>query len=244
MFLRDGLPLYDLPETSRLLLRGPAWLRRQARARTVPAAWVDGRLGFAAPWVDAARGERPDDPEAVATYWCARLAPPPPSAHRALADRTELPLGDDDLLDAREAARRLFASEAALTRFEADGTLPALRVDGQRRFDRELVDLLAEHLAAESTTPGDLEGRVAGRRAFLAPHARFAHRTGLAPIATEATPDMPDATESPADARAPDANQVGAWQPPADLGLEDIEPLPPVRPRIVEADGFDVVEDD
>ena len=131
MFLRDGLPLYDLPETSRRLLRGPAWLRRQARSQAVPAAWVDGSLGFAAPWVDAACGERPDDPEAVATYWCARLAPPPPGAHRALADRAELPLADDELLDAEDAARRLYASAAALTRLEimvldaADGAVQA-----------------------------------------------------------------------------------------------------------------------
>ena len=107
MFLRDGLPLYDLPETSRRLLRGPAWLRRQARSQAVPAAWVDGSLGFAAPWVDAACGERPDDPEAVATYWCARLAPPPPGAHRALADRAELPLADDELLEVTPKSLRL-----------------------------------------------------------------------------------------------------------------------------------------
>lgn len=244
MFLRDGLPLYDLPETSRRLLRGPAWLRRQARARAVPAAWVEGSLGFAAPWVDAACGERPDDPEAVATYWCARLAPPPPSAHRALADRTELPLDDGELLDEGDAARRLFASEAALTRLEADGTLPALRVDGRRRFDRQLVDLLAEQLAGESATPGDVEGRAAERRAFLAPHARFAHRTGLSPAPAQPTPDAPTNAETPAEAITPDTEDIGAWQPPADLGLDDIEPLPPVRPRIVEADGFDVVEDD
>ncbi|MCA9315173.1 MAG: hypothetical protein R3F05_13470 [Planctomycetota bacterium] len=244
MFLRDGLPLYDLPETSRRLLRGPAWLRRQARSQAVPAAWVDGSLGFAAPWVDAACGERPDDPEAVATYWCARLAPPPPGAHRALADRAELPLADDELLDAEDAARRLYASAAALTRLEADGTLPALRVDGERRFDRVLVELVAEQLAAESTTPADLEGRAAERRAFLAPHARFAHRTGLAPAPSETTPVVPPGDETPSDAVPPDAVDVGAWQPPTDLGLDDIEPLPPVRPRIVEADGFDVVEDD
>ncbi|MGE0192511.1 MAG: hypothetical protein AB7T63_10780 [Planctomycetota bacterium] len=241
MFLRDGLPLYDLPETSRRLLTGPAWLRRQARARAVPAAWVEGSLGFAAPWVDAAAGVRPDDPEAVATYWCARLAPPPPDAHRALADRSELPLADEELLDPREAARRLFASDAALTRLECDGTLPGLRIDGQRRFDRALVDLLAEMLAGDSPTPGDLTGRAAERRALLAPHARLAHRTGLSPM-PPASPAAP--AEVPSSDPQHPAADAQAWQPPADLGLDDIEPLPPVRPRVVEADGFDVIEDD
>jgi len=210
----------------------------------VPAAGVEGSLGFAAPWVDAASGVRPDDPEAVAAYWCARLAPPPPDAHRALADRSELPVADEDVLDAREAARRLFASDTALTRLESDGTLPALRIDGQRRFDRILVSLLAELQAGDSTTPGDLLGRAAARRALLAPHARFAHRTGLSPAPAQAMPDAPTNAVTRAEAVASDTGDIGAWRPPADLGLDDIEPLPPVRPRVVEAEGFDVVEDD
>lgn len=230
VLLRDGLPLYDLPETSRRLLQGPGWLRRRARAQALPHVWIGGALAFPRAWVDAASGERPADPASVAGYWRKRLAPPPPDAHRAVRDLSDLPLGPEDLIDEAHAGQALCASPAALARLEADGTLPVFQVDGQRRLDRTLVDLLAEAAAGPSLTPGDLEGRIARRREEVAAHARFAFRTSRPAPAARGEAD-----------RAADA---AAYALPADLDLGAIEPLPPVVPRIVEADGYEVIEDD
>ena len=229
VLLRSGLPLYDLEEASRRLLQGPGWLRRRAGQGAIPHVLVpapDGtaaRWAFPQAWVDAATGDRPADPDAVAAHWRERLAPPPAEAHRATRDRAELPWGVEDLVDVARVERRLLLAPAARRRLEADGRLPVLQVDGALGYDRTLIDLLAEAAEGPSLTPGDLEGRIARRRAEVEPFTRFAYRSAAA-------------TAPPADG--------AAWTVPDDLDLASIEPLPPPRPRIVEADGFEVVEDD
>src|SRR5262245_28874804 len=125
----DAAELYDLPEAARLLFADPARLAREARLGKIPSARVGRSLGLPAPWVRAAAGLAPVDEESTRRYWLERLAPPSPSAWRPARPRDRLPA--TDLLAPAEAARRIFADVARLARMDADGTLPALRVDGE-----------------------------------------------------------------------------------------------------------------
>ena len=143
----DDVQLYDLSEAGRLLCRDPVRLAREARHRQIPSALGPQGLGLPTAWVDAAAGTRPEDPEALREKWLARLAPPSPDAHRAAKPRNALPL--EQLLTPDEAQRALCASPSALRRLDEDGVVPSIRVDGERRYDPELVDLLARRANGE-----------------------------------------------------------------------------------------------
>lgn len=171
MYQLDDVQLYDLSEAGRLLYRDPVRLSRQARHRRIPSALSPQGLGLPSAWVDAAAGTRPEDPEALCVQWLARLAPPSPDAarasrpHAALADAVAI----DALLTPEEAAARLLASPAALQRMDEDGRVPSLRIDGARRYDVPLIDLLAAQADGDEVDPVARDTRLAEVRAL----ARF-----------------------------------------------------------------------
>jgi len=137
----DAAELYDLSEAARLLWVGPERIRRWIRLGRVPATRRETGLHLPRAWVDAACGQEATDEGAVRRYWLERLAPPRRAAGRPLRDRSKLET--ESLLTTAEAARRVFADEVRLERLAAEGALPALRLDGDTRYDETLVDLLA-----------------------------------------------------------------------------------------------------
>jgi len=226
MVPRDDAEPYTLPEAGRLLRTSPARLRRQGRAGRIPL--LRGAQGEGVPraWADAAGGRTATDEEALRCYWLERLAPPSVDARRPLRDRACLPA--ESLLEEGEVAARLRADASRLRRLDADGTLPALRVDGALRYDALLVDLLARAGEDEKAASG-----AERRRAEVRAWALFEYRTspagGLAPA-------PPEAPAAPANALAAAPR---AWSVPSDLG-----PPPPPDGEIAAADGFEVVPED
>ena len=135
----------------------------------------------------------------------------------------------------------LLASQAALRRLEACGRLPSLQVAGTRCFDRTLVDLLSEAAAGPSLTPGDLEGRIAARTVQVADWARFGYEPEAgAPQA--ATYDVPAAYVPPEDLPLPDIDLGVTVVPDTEQG-SPAEPHP-LLPKVVEAEGFKVIDED
>ena len=176
MYHLDDVQLYDLSQASRLLYRDPVRLAREARLRRIPSTRVPGgALGLPTAWVDAEAGTRPQDPAALCRVWLQRLAPPSPDAHRATKPRDDLPVSD--LLSADDAARRLFASPAALARMDRDAIAPSLRVDGRRCYDATLIDMLAQR------GQGGIVDAVAlqARREQVLAWTRYEYRTAPAP---------------------------------------------------------------
>ncbi len=258
----DAPQRYDLADASEALHCDPKRLIRQARSRQIPALWQDGAWVFPAAWVDAASGRAPTDESSIRTYWLERLSPPSSKARRATRDTSKLTGHVDvDRLLRKEAVRqRLYVDAAALERLTKTGLLPTLRVNGDRHYDAELVDLLARRAAGETIPRGLIDERVAKLREL----ARFEYRDGAGiPTPTYSVPDQPKpmpaasatsptTTDTPAttspnpnsdvpvthspvsnptDPDAPDANPPGAYQIPDDLG------------PLIEADGFDVLDD-
>lgn len=240
MLQLDAVQLYDLSEAGRLLFRDPLRLRREARRLEIPSACAEQQLGLPAPWVEAESGASPADPEALKIYWLARLAPPSPDARRPLRARTRLPA--ETLLDAEEAAQRIFATPDALRRMDVEGVLPSLRVDGAVRYDAELTDLVArDDEGAEVRSAAD------ARRGEILAWARFEYETAVEekpPVQEDSTPDF-DAVRTP----APEANTEvhasedapAAYEIPTDL-LGEIDTLPPSR--LIDVDGFDTIDED
>jgi hypothetical protein len=237
----DATELYDLPEAARLLFADPARLRRWARQKRVPICRRPEGDGVPRAWVDAETGRVPTDAEAIRRYWLERLAPPSPEAQRAQEDRERLPA--DRLLDPEAAAREVYADRVRLRRLAEDGTLPALLVDGEVAYDAQLVELAA---GAGDGSASDL----AARREEVARWSRLAYVTGL-----HAGAAPPPAIAKPAP-RESTAVAPHAWRLPDDLGAEDApepdgdaereaaETDTPEGRRLLEADGFETVDED
>lgn len=229
----DAAPFYDLPEAGRLLWADPARLAREAAQRSVPAARTPEGWALPKAWVDAQAGLEPTDAEALKAYWLTRLAPPGLSAHKALRPRHRLPA--QALLSAEETARRLFCDLARLERLSAEGTLPALRVDGRVQFDAPLVEaLVAEEALGPAGGPA-----AAARRAEVLPwtHADYTSDDALglpARAPAGAVPPAPSAYRLPDDLverAGPQAPAEGA-------------PAPEPRTDLSRAEGFETVDED
>jgi hypothetical protein len=217
----DAVELHELPEASELLLSDPVRLEREARRGKIPSARVGGALGLPAPWVRAAAGIDPVDEPSTREFWLARLAPPPRTSHRTRRARSDLPAGS--LLDGAEAGRRLLADEPRLARWDGDGTLPALLVDGEVRYDEVLV----EALAAGTDDPA--------RRAEVLRWARFEYVSRLddEPSAAARAEPSPAAFAIPADLLQ------GTPLPDGPAGA----PTPPAR-RLLRSEGFESIDED
>lgn len=240
MLKSDAIDLFDLSEAGRLLFRDPVRLAREARQRRVPATWIGDRLAFPVAWVEAEAGVSAMDPEALRTYWLERLAPASPDARRAVRERERLPA--TSLLTAAEAARRVCADARALRRLDLEGTLPSIRVDGVPHYDEELTALVAQEGAGE-----DVDDALRARTAAVRGWARFEYATVARRQGDRTVPLEPRfSTDPEATASPPEAAR--AFEIPSDLGLDAIDPLAPDAPepppRIIEADGFDVVDED
>ncbi|MDJ0975600.1 MAG: hypothetical protein QNJ98_14150 [Planctomycetota bacterium] len=240
MLKSDAIDLFDLSEAGRLLFRDPVRLAREARLRRVPATWIGDALAFPVAWVEAEAGVSAVDPEALRSYWLERLAPPSPDARRAVRERERLPA--TALLPAAEAARRIFADPRALRRLDQDGTLPSVRVDGVPHYDEVLTALVAKRGEGE-----DVDDALRARTAQVRDWARFEYATVARREGDRTVPVEPRfGSGTPAASDAP--SEVRAFEIPSDLGLDTIAPLPPESdeppPRIIEADGFDVVDED
>ncbi len=227
MLKLDATDYYDLSEAGRLLLKDPGRLAREARLRKIPSAHIGGEIGLPKPWVDAAAGLTATDEDSMRTYWLARLEPPSPDAHRASRGRSAL--GDVELLDGDEAAKRVFADAAGLRRLAMDGRLPPIRVDGRPRYDALLTDLVAYEKSDEDAA------RAAGvRRTQVIEWARFEYTTEDA----GASKVVEQLREAYGDERAAGEEAVEpAYEIPTELQLDEIEPL-------IEADGFETTVDD
>jgi len=246
MLHRDDVQLYDLPEAGGLLFKDPARLEREARLRKVPATWIDAGLALPAPWVDAAAGLSAADPEALASYWLARLAPPARTARKPRRPLEKLEVRG--LLEPAEAARRLCATPTALARLDLDGTVPSLRVEDEIRYDATLVDLVARAEDGESACGEDVRAAAEARRAEVRAWARFEY--GVA----EAAPPPPASfrasapTPAPRLEAAPEATDAPkAFEIPADLGLESIEDFPQSpgpSSDLMQIEGFETVDED
>ena len=140
---------------------------------------------------------------------------------------------------------------ARLDRLATDGTLPALRVDGETRYDEVLVELVAEAPETQGAQT---------RRAMVLDWTRYEYATdldqGAAPPPTATKPAPKEAT-----AAAPHA-----WRMPDDLAeeLDTLPPLPaetgsveevpaeadettdekPDDSRLIRTDGFETVDED
>lgn len=233
----DAAPFYDLPEAGPLLWADPVRLAREAAQGRIPALRTPEGWALPRAWVDAEAGVEPADADALKAYWLTRLAPPSRDARRALRSRARLPA--ERLLSAAEAAQRLFCDEARLERLNADGTLPALRVDAAPQYDA----LLVEALVAEEPEGPAGGAASALRRAAVLTWAQAEYTTSdpyAAPSAVSSTaaastaPDAPKAYALPPDlASAPD-----------DAG--PVEPPLPARPpsEVARAEGFTTVDED
>ncbi len=250
MLKSDAIDLFDLSEAGRLLFRDPVRLAREARLRQIPATWIGDRLAFPVAWVEAEAGVSAVDPAALRSYWLERLAPPSPGAHRARRERERLPA--EVLLTAAEAARRVCADPRALRRLDTDGTLPSLRVDGVPHYDEVLTELVTRHGDGE-----DVEDALRARQAEVRGWTRFEYATvarqaGDGTVAQDQSITEPRFAESPSSgtpvSTRPRTDDAAAFEIPSDLGLDAIEPLPPEDApppsRLIEADGFDVVDED
>ncbi len=244
MLKSDAIDLFDLSEAGRLLFRDPVRLAREARLRQIPATWIGDRLAFPVAWVEAEAGVSAVDPAALRSYWLERLAPPSPGAHRARRERERLPA--EVLLTAAEAARRVCADPRALRRLDTDGTLPSLRVDGVPHYDEVLTELVTRHGDGE-----DVEDALRARQAEVRGWTRFEYATVARQAGDGTVAQDPSITEprfTGAEPTRPLSDDPTAFEIPSDLGLDAIEPLPPedASPpsRLIEADGFDVVDED
>ncbi len=244
MLHRDATDLYDLPEAGRLLFTDPARLEREARRGRIPYAVVGAEVGLPAPWVEAAAGIAPIDEASSRDYWLARLAPPSPDARRPLRARDRLPA--TDLLEPGEAARRVFADRPALVRLDAEGVLPALRVDGETRYDATLVDLVA----AEEVDPA-AAAAAAERRALVREWRRYEYATEMPGTPVLPVPPAPLSSETPkptatdaAAAASPleSAPAPKAYEVPTDL-LEEAPPTPRPPSRLIRTEGHETVDE-
>jgi hypothetical protein len=234
MLHRDATDLYDVAEAARLLFADAARLEREARRGVIPHARVGAAIGFPAPWVDAATGALPVDEASTREYWLARLASPSPGAHRPSRGRDRLPC--ETLLDPAEAARRVFADVAALPRLDAEGTLPALRVDGETRYDAALVDLAAREGVEPEATAAAAE-----RRALVREWSRFEYASAAVTLPPAARPAPPPAPATPGAPPAPAGPPPpGAYTIPDDL-LAD---APAPAPRLIRTDGFASIDEE
>lgn len=238
----DAAPFYDLPEAGPLLWADPVRLARDAAQGRIPALRTPEGWALPRAWVDAEAGVEPADADALKTYWLTRLAPPSRDARRALRSRARLPA--ERLLSAAEAAQRLCCDAARLERLNADGTLPALRVDGAPQYDA----LLVEALVAEERE-GPAGGAAAAlRRAAVLTWAQAEYTTSdpyAAPPAVSSTA----AASTAAAGTAPDAPK--AYALPSDLASAPddagpVEPPLPARPpsEVARAEGFTTVDED
>lgn len=157
-----------------------------------------------------------------------------------MRDRARLPASG--LLGARDAAHRILADEARLRRMDADGTLPALSLDGERRYDEDLVSLLArEGLDDEAARTTD------ARREEVRDWARFEYVTDLDAGAT-APPTQARAAPAEAVAVAPHAwhlpEEIAAVEgPPPDEDTQTTD-TPGEGARLIRAEGFEVEDED
>ena len=225
-----------------MLRADPARIQRWARRRLAPLVRRPEGPALPRVWVDAACGRSPSDPASLLGYWLERLAPPPPEARRAARDAGRLPTDEDVLLTPEVAARRLYADVARVSRYEAEGTLPALRLDGATRYDAALVGMVADGEAAAA----------AARREEVEAWSRFEYVTGLAEGVTPPPTDAP-----PAPAKAVSA-APRAWHLPddiADMGVPpEVEALPegeaetegppPDGSRLIRTEGFETEDED
>jgi hypothetical protein len=246
MLTVDASQFYDLPEAARLLWADPARLAREAALRAVPAARHEGSWVLPKPWVEAESGREPTDADALKAFWLERLAPPSFAARRTLRPRSRLPA--ERLLSPDEAARALFCDPARLERLDADGTLPALRVDGAPRFD---ADLIAALLAEESDGPSGGPATAARRALVLEwAHAEYTTAEGSLPRADptlplrrseDLRPPRPGiGRAAPEPLRPPPSDAPKAYELPPDLA-----PPPRSRPSdLSKADGFETVDEE
>jgi hypothetical protein len=224
----DDVRLYELSEAGSLLFKGPAWLAREARQQAIPSARVGAALGLPAAWVEAEAGLSDSDPVSLGAYWRQRLAPPSAEARKPLRPRERLPA--ETLLEPQEAARRLCATPAALRHLEADGSLPALRVEGTVRYDGELVARIADADDGPEAAQAAEE-----RRALVRDWARFEYASPAPmPAPAPAAPRTPPPASAPTPEDAP-ADAPRAYEIPEDLGFGDIPPAS----GLLEIEGFE-----
>ena len=237
MLTVDASQFYDLPKAARLLWADPARLAREAALRAAPAARHEGAWVLPNPWVEAESGREPADADALKAFWLERLAPPSFAARRTLRPRSRLPA--ERLLSPDEAARALFCDPARLDRLDADGTLPALRIDGSPRFDADLIEAL---VAEESDGPSG-GATSAARRALVLEWARAEYTTAEGSL-PRADPTLPlRRSEDLRPPRPPHSDAPKAYELPPDLA----PPAPPSRTRpsdLSKADGFETVDED
>jgi len=234
----DDAALYDLSDAGRLLFCDAHWLRRRARRRLVPSTWRREQMVLPRDWVEAEAGIAPLDAEALRDYWLSRLAPPAPSAARPRRDRRHLPC--EEVLPAGEAARRVTADPLRLEALDAEGVLPALRVDGRTAYDAALVALVCREDEDE-----DAGRRADARRAAVKAWACYEYVTDL----DEGRPPPPAATRAaPAQATAAAPH---AWHLPDDLAAPPPEATTEPAgstggepPHLIEADGFETVDEE
>jgi len=255
MLKLDAIDLLDLSEAGEMLLRDPARLRRQIRTRQIPAAMVLGTWGVPLPWAEAAAGIAPVDESSLRTYWLERLAPPSTEAHRVR--RPVSSLDDPALLTEEEAAYDLCADPKAIARLTQDRTLPALRIDGKRRYDAELVMLLGRRSAGE-----DVGTAFDARLQHVLELARFEYTSEELPAPVRFTPrpapkkappagpivvPAPPESSSPEEEAQTEAETLPAaakaWEMPDDLKLPDTNPIEPGPSKLLDADGFEAVDE-
>jgi hypothetical protein len=225
----DAAQFYDLPEAGRLLWADSARLAREAATRAVPATRAGGAWVLPKAWVEAESGREPADADALKAFWLERLAPPSFAARRTLRPRARLPA--ERLLSADDAARALYCDPPRLERLDADGTLPALRVDGRPLFDADLVEALTSE-APDGPSGGP---RAAARRALVLEWTRSEYTT--------AEPAAPARTDAPRPSRAPTSDAPKAYDLPPDLA----PPREGTAPRpsdLSKADGFETVDEE
>ncbi len=247
MLQLDDVQLYDLSEAGGLLFKDPARLTREALLRKVPSTRVEEGLALPAPWVDAEAGISDADPIALSGYWLARLAPPSRTARRPRRSLQQLEA--TELLDKDEAARRLFATPAALERLDLAGSVPSLRVEDEVRYDAVLVDLIAREDEGE-----DVRALAEARRGEVRAWARFEYgaveasplpTTFGAPAAPTPAPVAPEFPKTAPVEQDPDAPR--AFEIPDDLGLDTIDPVEEgsaPSSDLMEIDGIETVDED
>jgi hypothetical protein len=227
----DASQLYDLPEAGRLLFMGAGRLRRLVGQRRIPWTIEGGRTVLPRAWVDAEAGISATDGEALRVYWLERLAPADVEATRPSKDLRHLE--GVTPLDPEDAAIRLTADLVRLRGLDARGIVPALRIDGETRYDATLVDLLASERYEEADR----------RRAEVLAWARIEWVASLDEGAVE-KPAVTRPAPEEAVAAAPHA-----WRMPEDIAsLPDMDESADEEADpgegMIEAEGFDTVEED